>query len=587
MSINQETNLRQTRGDLEILTVTPLRLARVSADETFEDFDVSSASSELTVSLFGRKLEAPTGKQEVTSLGWFKLRPLLEPWVPGEQWVDVEDGTGQLRLEVSFLERDVPPLGDSGVWSGVWSVRREVRLGDLVRVEKCDTNRTFAMRTIRAPDTVPCPETVCRIEHPFVAPLEFALESPQGLSLLSPVASGGYLFSYLQRERRFELDKAKMYIAELTCALESLHSRLKQPVYPKPENIALDAFGHVSLCSPGLFGLDGEKDGAAAGSGEGNTGDIPAPELLLGHEVFKAVDWWSLGILLYEMLTGLPPFYNADIQEQRNQIINQVLHLPEGLPTAAGDFLMKLLDKDPVTRLGANGASEVKAHTFFDGVDWPALMQPRREVLFDPSEDETVFRLEPDELRDSRLFHETGVQRVSEEGVLEKQILWTPVFRIEFWYPVNDKDEEEDALEKASSGLEDDEWELEWDPETQVFRFDNRVTGEKRPVQSDRQPTSTSPPDCDPAAKSPRPSQSQKKDALKAAMEARYSNRTVSQILGYDVDLDDAIIPRAIRAYGPFVPGLHDNSDDGWRTPLEWATDTGNAALSNGRTSPS
>ncbi len=423
-------------------------------------FDVFSASSELTVFLFDRKLDAPTGKQEVTSLGRIRLRPFLEPWVPGEQWVDVEDGTGQLELGVSYLEKNVPPLGD---WD-VWTVCREVRFGDLVRVKKRDTNRTFAMRTICTPDAVPCPEpeTVRRIEHPFVAPLEFALESPEGLSLLSPMASGGHLFSYLQRERRFDLDKAKIYAAELTCALESLHSRLSIPAYPKPENIALDVFGHISLCSPGLFGRDGEKDGAAV---RPRAGDIPAPELLLRHEVSEAVDWWCLGVLLYEMLTGLPPFYNADIQEQRHQIINQALQLPEGLPTAAGDFLIKLLDKDPIRRLGANGASEVKTHAFFDGIDWLALMQLRREAPFDPREAETVFRVEPDELWDSRVCHETGVQRVSEEGVLEKQIVWS-VFRLEFWHPVNDKDEEEDALDKTSSGLEDDEWELVWKPES-------------------------------------------------------------------------------------------------------------------------
>ncbi len=112
-----------------------------------------------------------------------------------------------------------------------------------------------------------------------------------------------------------------------------------------------------------------------------------------------------------------------------------------------------------------------------------------------------------------------------------------------------------------------------------MFRFNNRVTGEERLVWSDRQPTIISVPDGDPAAKSPHPSQDQKKDALKAALEARYSNRTVSQILEYDVDLDDAILSHARRVYGPFHPTFDGSSEDSWLTPLEWATVRGNAAL--------
>ncbi len=408
-----------------------------------------------------------------------------------------------------------------------------------------------------------------QIKHAFVAPLEFVFKSPEGLSLLSPVASGGHLFSYLQRERRFHVDKARIYSAELTCGLEYLHSRLIIPASPKPENIVLDASGHVSLCNPSLFWPE-EKDGIPIVPREG---DIPAPELLLGQEASEAADWWSLGVLLHEMLTGLTPFYHEDVQEQRRQIINQALQLPEGLPTAARDILIELLDKDPAKRLGANGVSAVKAHPFFEGVNWLDLAQPSREATFDPNQAETVFRVEPDEVRDSRVYHETGVQRVSEEGVLEKQIRLS--FFIEFWYPVNDK-VEEDAPDQTRSTPETDEWELVWEPASRVFHFSSRSTGEKRTIRSDGPPPFASP-DCDLAAQSSHPSQFQKKEPLKFALKDGYSNRLVSQILGYDVDLDDAILARDTSIGAPYFPSL--NCNFSWVTPLEWVTDDGNAAL--------
>ncbi|EAW10648.1 protein kinase domain protein [Aspergillus clavatus NRRL 1] len=134
----------------------------------------------------------------------------------------------------------------------------------------------------------------------------------------------------------------------------------------EPENILLDSSGHVSLCKPGLFGLElGDGDHILPG-----TSKYAAPETLLDdREASRAMDCWALGIILYEMLTGKPPFYHKDDGERRHKIINQGLQLPESLPLAARDMLTKLFDKTPIERLGANGAAEVKAHPFFHGRD--------------------------------------------------------------------------------------------------------------------------------------------------------------------------------------------------------------------------
>ena len=115
------------------------------------------------------------------------------------------------------------------------------------------------------------------------------------------------------------------------------------------------------------------------------TPEYLAPELLLGHGYTKTVDWWTLGVLLYEMLTGLPPFYDENTNEMYRKILQDPLHFPglDIVPAAAKDLLTKLLDRNPERRLGANGAAEIKAHHFFANIDWRKLLQRKYEPILD------------------------------------------------------------------------------------------------------------------------------------------------------------------------------------------------------------
>ena len=117
------------------------------------------------------------------------------------------------------------------------------------------------------------------------------------------------------------------------------------------------------------------------------TPEYLAPELLRGQGYTKTVDWWTLGVLLYEMLTGLPPFYNENTNEMYGKILSEPLHFPgpEIVPPAARDLLTRLLDRNPERRMGANGASEIKAHPFFHSIDWRKLLQRKYEPTFKPN----------------------------------------------------------------------------------------------------------------------------------------------------------------------------------------------------------
>lgn len=243
---------------------------------------------------------------------------------------------------------------------------------------------------------------LAQINNPFIVPLKFSFQSPEKLYLVLAFVNGGELFHHLQREQRFDVNRSRFYAAELLCALECLHGF--NVIYRdlKPENILLDYAGHIALCDFGLckldmkdedrtnskyFFLEEPKHLLIAGIAFCGTPEYLAPELLLGQGYTKTVDWWTLGVLLYEMLTGLPPYYDENTNEMYRKILSEPLHFPgpEIVPSAAKDILTLLLDRRPGHRLGANGASEIKAHPFFHSIDWRRLLGRKYDPSFRPN----------------------------------------------------------------------------------------------------------------------------------------------------------------------------------------------------------
>lgn len=252
--------------------------------------------------------------------------------------------------------------------------------GKVYLVRKNGTNNLFAMKMLKkeflkARNQISHTKSERQIlagsECPFIVKLFYAFQTQERLYMVLEYMQGGEMFFHLQRERRFKEDRCRFYCAELVLALGYLHS--KGIIYRdmKPENILLDLKGHVKLADFGLSKeglIDNEKAYTFCG-----TPEYICPEILkgLGHD--KGVDWWSLGILLYEMLTGRPPFYSSDRMVMfRNVLEKKPEMLPYFSPEAC-DLISKLLIHDPKERLGANGAEEVKSHPFFTGIDWKKL----------------------------------------------------------------------------------------------------------------------------------------------------------------------------------------------------------------------
>ena len=154
-------------------------------------------------------------------------------------------------------------------------------------------------------------------------PLKFSFQSPEKLYLVLSFINGGELFWHLQREGKFSMDRSRFYIAELLTALESLHELNVIYRDVKPENILLDYQGHIALCDFGLCKLNMSNDDKT--NTFCGTPEYLAPELLLNQGYTRSVDWWTLGTLLYEMLTGLPPFYDDDVPSMYKKILQNPL----------------------------------------------------------------------------------------------------------------------------------------------------------------------------------------------------------------------------------------------------------------------
>jgi len=228
----------------------------------------------------------------------------------------------------------------------------------------------------------------CTSAHPFIVNLRAAYRTATTLNLVMDYCPGGELFFHLTREGQFDEKRAKFICAELALALGHLHAAGVVYRDLKPENILIDADGHMRLADFGLSkeGILNVASGAHTFCG---TPEYLAPEILqrLGHGT--AVDWWSLGALLYEMLTGLPPWYSQNRKEMYQGIMHGALTFPPHVSPLARQIISLLLERDPMRRLGSRGGVlEVRRHPFFADIDFEALLEKRCAAPWVPPKDQ-------------------------------------------------------------------------------------------------------------------------------------------------------------------------------------------------------
>lgn len=269
--------------------------------------------------------------------------------------------------------------------------------GQVFQVVKKDTGRIYAMKVLSKKVIVQKKEVAHTLgernilvrtataNSQFIVGLKFSFQTPTDLYFVTGFMSGGELFYHLQKEGRFDEHRAKFYIAELILALQHLHQY--DIVYRdlKPENILLDANGHISLCDFGLSKANLTKD-QTTNTFCGTT-EYLAPEVLLDEAGYTTmVDFWSLGVLVFEMVCGWSPFYADDTQQMYKNIAFGKVRFPkDALSTEGRNFVKGLLNRNPKHRLGAKrDADELKEHIFFADTDWNAMMNKMVVPPFKP-----------------------------------------------------------------------------------------------------------------------------------------------------------------------------------------------------------
>ena len=231
----------------------------------------------------------------------------------------------------------------------------------------------------------------------FILTLSFFFQTPERIYFVTPFIKGGDLFHKLKSDGFLKEDLAKFYAAQIAVALQHLHDLGIAYRDLKPENILIDEDGYIKLCDFGAsVSIRGtEKETTFAGSAE-----YASPEMITYEGHTFMTDWWSFGILLYEMLYGNTPFFNMDKNRMYDLITTGSISYPKFIQIEgeekprnykvsddAKSLINKLLEKDPGTRLGRKGFAEIKKHSFFSSINFDDLKKKKTKAHFKPTID--------------------------------------------------------------------------------------------------------------------------------------------------------------------------------------------------------
>mmetsp|Transcript_54443 Transcript_54443/g.153325 ORF Transcript_54443/g.153325 Transcript_54443/m.153325 type:complete len:375 (-) Transcript_54443:146-1270(-) len=221
-----------------------------------------------------------------------------------------------------------------------------------------------------------------KIEHPFIVNLLATFQDDKRLFLILEFVNGGELFSHLRTEGRLPNDDARFYSGEIVLAFAYLHSQ--HIIYRdlKPENLLIDSDGHMKITDFGFAKVVEDRTWTLCG-----TPEYLAPEIIQSKGHGRAVDWWALGILIFEMLAGYPPFYDENPFGIYQKVLAGKVDFPKHFDVKAKDLLKRLLTHDRAKRFGClkNGAEDIQKHKWYKGTDWELLLARRVKPSFIPA----------------------------------------------------------------------------------------------------------------------------------------------------------------------------------------------------------
>ncbi|XP_031435444.1 protein kinase C epsilon type [Clupea harengus] len=268
--------------------------------------------------------------------------------------------------------------------------------GKVMLAELRGTDEVYAVKVLKKDvilqdDDVDCTLTEKRIlalarKHPYLTQLFCCFQTKDRLFFVMEYVNGGDLMFQIQRSRKFDEQRSRFYAAEVTSALMFLHQNGVIYRDLKLDNILLDAEGHCKLADFGMC-KEGILNGVTTTTFCG-TPDYIAPEILQELEYGPSVDWWALGVLMYEMMAGQPPFEADNEDDLFESILHDDVLYPVWLSKEAVGILKAFMTKSPNKRLGcvvAQGLEDaIKNHPFFKEIDWDLLEQRKVKPPFKP-----------------------------------------------------------------------------------------------------------------------------------------------------------------------------------------------------------
>ena len=302
--------------------------------------------------------------------------------------------------------------------------------GKVCLVEYLPTNEIFAMKSLKKDilieeeqieSTLLEKEILQNIDHQFLCKLIFYFQTEDRIFFVMPFLSGGELFQHLKKFKRFSEEMVRFYGAQIAIALQYLHD--KKIIYRdlKPENILLDEKGYLCLVD---FGMAKKLEYNKQALSFCGTPEYLAPEIIKGEGYDENIDWWSLGIILYEMICGVPPFYDDNLNKIYDLIQNTEVSFPHNiyLSDDVKDIIFNLLKKDVKERLGySSGIVEIKNHSFFKGINFQDIENKKIEAPFIPKIDNSTDVQNFDEIFTNEDLEMSYIQRNNMKIIKENQ----------------------------------------------------------------------------------------------------------------------------------------------------------------------
>ena len=263
--------------------------------------------------------------------------------------------------------------------------------GKVILVKYFNNNKIYAMKILDKEEIIRRKQIkhtkterllLEKLNHPFIAQLQFAFQDAKKLYLVTEFMQGGELFFHIKRRSGFKEITAKIYMSQIFLAIDYLHKNGYIYRDLKPENILIDKEGNIKLTDFGLSKVVSNNENNSTTNTLCGTLEYIAPEIFKRKPYNKSIDWFSFGVVLYEMLTGQLPFNikNEEFDENKYKNINY----PEKISPEAKELIEKLIEVEPEKRLGYNSSDEIRNSAFFKEVDFEKVYNKQYKPPFKP-----------------------------------------------------------------------------------------------------------------------------------------------------------------------------------------------------------